>query len=116
IELLARDRLRAIPERLDAERVGEPARGIDGEDERAPPAPRGLEAERRGDRRLADAAAADADDDAPAPEERGRAGARPRRADRALGGGATGGPWGGAWGGAWGSRWRLAGPLAPAAR
>jgi len=59
------DLLHVVPERAQAERVREPLRRIDREDERTLAAARGSECERRRGGGLAHASGADTDDDAP---------------------------------------------------
>ena len=59
-------RVSTLPSDGEAERVREPPRRVDGAHERAAARERAIERDRRGDRGLADAARADADDDPPA--------------------------------------------------
>ena len=65
-ELVGGDARLVVAERGEAERVGEPARRVDGAHERAAARARALERDRRGGGGLAHAAGADADDDPPA--------------------------------------------------
>src|SRR5207245_2783781 len=62
-EVLGRDVAFPAAERLEAERAGEPAGRVDGQHHGASPFERAPERERRGHRRLADAAATGRDDD-----------------------------------------------------
>src|SRR6185369_12129977 len=93
VEVMApaeRDAPRLAVERRDAERVLEPERRVDGEDDRPPALPRRRDTDRRGRGRLADAAAADADDDLPLGDEvRERHAARPAASDSTAASSAT---------------------------
>src|SRR5438128_1917124 len=68
-EVLGGDVPLLAAERFEAEGAGEPAGRVDGEHHGAPPLERAPERERRGHRRLADAAAAGRDDDLVARDE-----------------------------------------------